>query len=279
MQLRCVIIVYTIFMKSMEAHLNQHSKIGIFDSGLGGLSVVHTIQSLMPNESFVYIGDSQNAPYGTKDKMEVLTLSKNICDTFIEMDVKAIVVACNTATSAAINMLRDAYDIPIIGMEPAIKPALEQKEGKILVLATDMTLKEEKFMKLLDQHDKSYRVVPKPAPELVSVVENHIDDLELINRTVHAFLNEVEQTVEAVVLGCTHFIVLKDIIQAYFGDHVDIYDGNMGTAMQLKNILEANQLRNTDQSLGTIEIYNTKGEDFVEKSKNILSIFESRDTK
>ncbi len=259
--------------------MNQHSKIGIFDSGLGGLSVVHTIQSLMPNESFVYIGDSQNAPYGTKDKMEVLTLSKNICDTFIEMDVKAIVVACNTATSAAINMLRDAYDIPIIGMEPAIKPALEQKEGKILVLATDMTLKEEKFMKLLDQHDKSYRVVPKPAPELVSVVENHIDDLELINRTVHAFLNEVEQTVEAVVLGCTHFIVLKDIIQAYFGDHVDIYDGNMGTAMQLKNILEANQLRNTDQSLGTIEIYNTKGEDFVEKSKNILSIFESRDTK
>jgi glutamate racemase len=130
--------------------LNKNSSIGVFDSGLGGLSVLATLQKLLPNESYIYVGDSKNAPYGTKSKEEVLELSRQICNQLVSLDVKAIVIACNTATSAAVNQLREEYDIPIIGMEPAVKPALRQSKGKVAVLATEMTLKEEKFQKLIE---------------------------------------------------------------------------------------------------------------------------------
>ena len=130
--------------------LNRQSRIGIFDSGLGGISVLYEIHKLLPNESIVYYGDSGNAPYGVKSKEVVYELSKNICDYLIENEgVKAIVIACNTATSAAVDKLRGQYNIPIIGMEPAIKPAIVGTKGAIVVLATEMTLKEEKFNNLL----------------------------------------------------------------------------------------------------------------------------------
>lgn len=257
--------------------MDKFSKIGVFDSGLGGLSVLHTIRQIMPNESLIYIGDSKNAPYGIKEKSEVLSLSKQVCNTLIENDVKAIVIACNTATSAAVNELRSAYDIPIIGMEPAIKPALRQTDGKVLVLATEMTLKEEKFQQLLDSLEEGYRVIKWPAPEWVELVENHMSDTIRVRSEVEELLSKVTEKVDAVVLGCTHFIFLKPLIRAYYNNKVEIFDGNMGTALQLKNLLESNHCLNDQIDVGSINIINTKSDVFVEKSYEMFDWLEKRD--
>jgi glutamate racemase len=257
--------------------MDKFSKIGVFDSGLGGLSVLHTIRQIMPNESLIYIGDSKNAPYGTKEKSEVLDLSKQVCNTLISNDVKAIVIACNTATSAAVNELRSTYDIPIIGMEPAIKPALRQTEGKVLVLATEMTLKEEKFQQLVESLEEGYRIIKMPAPEWVELVENHMSDTDRVQKEVDGFLNKVTEKIEAVVLGCTHFIFLKPYIRTHYKDKVEIFDGNMGTALQLKNLLESHNWLNDQPKAGSVEILNTKSELFVEKSYEMFNWLETRD--
>lgn len=257
--------------------LDKFSKIGVFDSGLGGLSVLHTIRQIMPNESLIYIGDSGNAPYGTKEKSEVLNLSKKVCDILVSKDVKAIVIACNTATSAAVNELRRAYDIPIIGMEPAIKPALRQTEGKVLVLATEMTLKEEKFQQLVDSLEEGYRIIKMPAPEWVGLVENHMSESDYVKKEVEGFLDKVTDKIDAVVLGCTHFIFLKSYIKAYYKEQVEIFDGNMGTALQLKNLLESHKWLNDKSEVGSIEIINTKSDVFVEKSYEMFDWLEMRD--
>lgn len=254
--------------------LDKKSKIGIFDSGLGGLSVLHTLSELLPNESFIYIGDSKNAPYGTKTKEEVFELSKKICDDLIAYDVKAIVIACNTATSAAVSQLRDLYSIPIIGMEPAIKPALKQSSGPVVVIATEMTLKEEKFLKLVDSLDDGYRIVKLPAPEWVDCVENHMADVQYVETCVDSFLMQHIPKAQNIVLGCTHYIFLKDYIRSYYDDKIEIFDGNVGTALQLKNTLEsldclAEEKETTDTE--RIVVFNTKSEDNVTKSYNMLA--------
>lgn len=256
--------------------MDKYSKIGIFDSGLGGLSVVDTIRELLPDEDLIYIGDSANAPYGTKDKSEVLRLSQNICNDLISKDVKAIVIACNTATSAAVSTLRSDYNLSIIGMEPAIKPALIQTDGKILVLATEMTLNEEKFNHLADLLDEAHRIIKMPVPEWVDLVENHLDDEEVVIKGVAEVLNRVETPIEGVVLGCTHYIFLKNHIDAYFEGKIKIFDGNMGTALQLKNMLDANGLLKKGTGQGRVEIENTRSESYVNKSKALVEWLEMR---
>lgn len=252
--------------------MNNNSKIGVFDSGLGGLSVLHTLQTLLPNESFIYYGDSVNAPYGVKTKDEVFELSKAICDALVEKNVKAIVIACNTATSAAVERLRVLYDIPIIGMEPAIKPALKHSTGQVAVLATEMTLKEEKFQKLVEALEDGYRIEKIPAPEWVDCVENHLFDEAYVQSCVNDFLETHISKVNAIVLGCTHYVFLKNRISDYYGGKVEIFDGNMGTALQLKNTLMSRDLVKDDTLAPTLEIINTKSSDYVEKSHELLSL-------
>ena len=260
--------------QSKTDSVHKKQKIGIFDSGLGGISVLSAIKKVLPNESYLYIGDSAHAPYGVKTKEEVFELSKNICDEMIESGVKAIVIACNTATSAAVTRLRDLYDISIIGMEPAVKPALEQVKGKIHVFATEMTLKEEKFQRLIDQLGDGHRIVKVPAPIWVDCVENHLADESYVRRCVYDYLEEHAPKSEGIVLGCTHFIFLKNYILEYYQNQIEIFDGNMGTAIQLKNTLNSSHLSNDSKEIGTIEIRNTKSEEYVQKSKELLAILE-----
>ncbi len=259
----------------MVLSLDKKSRIGIFDSGLGGLSVLHTLSQLLPNESFIYIGDSKNAPYGTKTKEEVFELSKVICDQLIENDVKAIVIACNTATSAAVNQLRDIYRIPIIGMEPAIKPALKQAIGQVVVIATEMTLKEEKFLKLVDSLEDGYRIVKLPAPEWVDCVENHMYDVDYTKTCVDSFLQQHMPMVENIVLGCTHFFFLKAYINDFYGGKIEIFDGNIGTALQLKNTLSSidclSEYKDHEKNETRIIILNSKSDDNVTKSYEMLT--------
>lgn len=252
--------------------LDQYGKIGIFDSGLGGLSVLKSIKAYMPYESLIYIGDSLNAPYGSKTKEEVYQLSKAICDRFIEADVKAIVIACNTATSAAADRLRELYTVPIIGMEPAIKPALNKVEGRIYVFATEMTLKEEKFNALVDKFDLEHRIIKCPAPEWVQVVEESFENVDLVREAIRDKLSQYDISInDGIVLGCTHFIFLRKYIEDFLGGQIEIFDGNMGTALQLKNILSHNNsLMGETRQPATLEIINTKSEELVVLSKKLV---------
>ena len=161
---------------------NKEKAIGVFDSGLGGISVLKELVKSMPNENFIYYGDSANAPYGIKTKEEITARCEDIIEFFIKQGVKAIVIACNTATSAAANILRKKYsNLPIIGMEPALKVAADgKKDNTIVVMATPLTLKEEKFNNLMAKYDDENTVIKMPCPELVKIVENDLIDNEEI---------------------------------------------------------------------------------------------------
>lgn len=244
--------------------------IGIFDSGLGGISVLKTAVKLLPGESFIYYGDSKNAPYGTKTKEEVFQLSKNICDFLVSKGVKAIVVACNTATSAAIKDLRRLYDIPIIGMEPALKPAIESNQGgHIAVMATPMTLKEEKFRLLLERLSSDVKVYKIPAPKIVELVEAGMANTSLMDEVVRDYFQDIPlASLESVVLGCTHFIFIKDSVKK-ISENISLFDGNEGTIHQL-----IRKIKLSNESNPTLEIINSGGKLYEERSYDLFRSLE-----
>lgn len=253
---------------------NRSLAIGIFDSGMGGISVLADIIKLMPNEKYIYYGDSKNAPYGTKTPEEVKELSIKICDFFISKGVKAIVVACNTATSAAINELRKRYDIPIIGMEPALKPAIElELDGKTVVMATAMTLKEKKFSALMCKYGKKLEIIKLPCPKLVQLIESGIMEGEVALDSIRNCFKGVNmEEISSIVLGCTHYVFLRDDINEFAGAKARIIDGNKGTARHLKNVLkEKKLLKATGENEVSLEIYNSKEDrHIIELSKKLL---------
>ncbi len=199
---------------------------------------------LLPNERFVYFGDNKNAPYGTRPEEEILDLSKRCVDFLISKNAKAIVIACNTATSAAAACFRNNMDIPIIGMEPALKPAsLMRKNGKIAVLATNATLRQNKFRLLMQKYGE--HAFPLPAPGLVEFVERG----ELDGKALEAYLEGLfspyrDIPIDGVVLGCTHYVFLKHMISKSVPGAF-LVDGNEGTARQLANVLNQRGLLRT----------------------------------
>ena len=241
----------------------KNNPIGFFDSGVGGLSVMREAISIMPNENFIYFGDSKNAPYGTKTLEEVTELSFNIVDFLMQKNVKAIVIACNTATSAAVEKIREKFsDIPIIGIEPAIKPAINSKrEGKIIVMATPMTLKEKKFNRLLSTLNTDERIISLPCAGLVEFVEKGIlcgDGLEkYLTKKLSPYLNE---PISSIVLGCTHFPFVKEAIRNIVGKDIPLIDGSLGTSMELKRKLEEKHILNNNTCNGSIKIYNSNND-------------------
>ncbi len=252
--------------------MKRQYPIGVFDSGLGGLSVVKTIKQLLPSESIYYYGDSLNAPYGEKLALDVLQRSEHVVQKLLKKPVKAIVIACNTATSAAAEHLRKAYpNTIIIGMEPAIKPALVKvKSAKICVLATAMTLRESKFNALINQLNAAERIVKCPAPQLVEYVESGANDSVLLRQILDEIVTVDKTHFGAVVLGCTHYLFVKDAIQDYFGSDIPIYDGNVGTVIHLKNELIKHNLLAQSSAKASLTIENSAGQKIVDKSYQLL---------
>ena len=189
---------------------NKNKAIGVFDSGLGGVSVLKELVQAMPNEKFLYYGDSANAPYGIKTKEEITERCVDIIEFFLAKGVKAIVIACNTATSAAANMLREKYShLPIIGMEPALKVAADGKiDNTIVVMATPLTLKETKLNDLMARYSDDNTVIKMPCPELVNIVENDLlDDEEVAVLQLQDYYKELDMsTITSVDLECSHFV-------------------------------------------------------------------------
>ena len=242
--------------------MTSTAPIGVFDSGLGGISVARELRRDMPNERVLYFGDSANAPYGTKTPEHVRELSEHIMERFARQGVKAVVIACNTATSVAANALRDRYDFPIIGMEPALKVACDRGEGhrqRVIVAATNLTLRERKFAVLMDRFKADHTIFPEPFPDLVEIVEHgRLDDHALVMRTLHRYFDQYDlSTIDAVVLGCTHFVFYRDYFRELLPDSAAIIDGNLGTVRHLGVVLESLGKLAPEDAQGGIELTNS----------------------
>ena len=218
--------------------MKKSDYIAVFDSGLGGLSVLQELQKLMPQERYLYFGDRKNAPYGRKTTEEVRNLTLQAARRLMEKGCKALVVACNTATAAAIVQLRQAYpDKVVVGIEPALKPAAETfPDGPIGIMATEVTLREEK-LSLLMEHYPNTALLRIPAPGLVALIE--------AEKPVEGLLNEIlspyKGQLKALVLGCTHYPLVKAEIQKLLPDVV-LFDGGAGTARQTRRLLAEQDL-------------------------------------
>ncbi len=233
--------------------------IGVFDSGVGGISVLREMVALMPNENFIYFGDSLNAPYGTKSVTDVQDLTIKNAEMLLEMGAKAIVIACNTATSVGAEILRKKYpDIPIVGVEPALKPAvLHQENSKILVMATDITIREQKFRELLNKYSPKGEIYLLPCPGLMDWVEKGILEGKEVENFVDNLLMPYKNRVDSIVLGCTHYPFLKNVIKKVMGEKVKLFDGGEGTARELLRRLKCMNIQNTGQNMGNIKLLNS----------------------
>lgn len=233
-------------------------RIAVFDSGIGGITVLNEAINSMPENDYIYYADTLNVPYGTKPKFQVKEIIFKAVDFISKLDIDALVIACNTATSVAADELRSIYPFPIIGMEPAVKPALKigkESSSRILVFATPLTLKEHKFINLIEEIDNEKIVDFLPLPELVEYAEtfNFTEETfySYINNKLRAFdLNSYS----AIVLGCTHFVLYKDLFIKYLPPHISVIDGNKGTVAQLKRVLET-QTPSCNISSGSIAFY------------------------
>ncbi len=227
--------------------------VGVFDSGLGGISVLKAIRRQLPKENLLYFADKENAPYGNKSDEEILALTRRGADILIRNGAKAIVIACNTATSVAAEVLRCELDTLVIGLEPAIKPAFFNcKIGKILVLATPVTISHGKFQHLLSFLDSS-RFVCVAAPELVPYVEsgmhNRAKAIEYLKELLAPY---IEIKFCACVLGCTHFPFVKEEITEALGYCVPFFDGALGAARELDRRLCELGLLNKSAERGSV---------------------------
>ena len=242
--------------------------IGVFDSGVGGISALQAMIRLLPQEHFIYYGDTANAPYGTKKTDEVIACVREVTNRLLARNIKALVIACNTATGAAASTLRRELDIPVIGMEPALKPASElRKSGDILVLATPLTLHQEKFNKLMEKYGEG--AVRVPCTGLMELVEQeNWEACRLYLKQVFAVYDL--KRVDAVVLGCTHYVFLKDMIRKMLPDHIAITEGSDGTARQLKRVLVRNRMLREDGE-GLVELETSGRQEDIEKMHRLLN--------
>jgi glutamate racemase len=216
--------------------------IGFFDSGIGGLTVLHEALKILPNEHYLYFADSDNAPYGVRSREDVRQLVFNAIRFLAEKQVKAIVIACNTATSVAIEDLRKQYTFPIIGMEPAVKPAVEAAAPKkVLVFATELTLREEKLHRLVAKVDAEELVEYMPLQELVRYAEQFEFSPDIIIPYLQQKFAGIDfNEYGAVVNGCTHFIFFNDSLRKVLPPHIRIIDGNAGTVKNLQKKIAGN---------------------------------------
>lgn len=247
--------------------------VAVFDSGLGGISVLAELVRELPHEDFIYFGDCANAPYGTRSVDEVRELTFAVYKRLKKENIKACVIACNTATSAAARELRLAYpDDIIVGVEPALKPAAVCKpHPTVAVLATPLTLSEEKFSSLLERYSQDARVIPFACPGLVEFVEDGITE----GAELEAFLSDMlepltHEKLDAVVLGCTHYPFVREAISHILGEDVVLFDGSVGTARETRRRLAESGLLSPSEEQGSVVFMDSNYPDVIDpKASNV----------
>lgn len=258
----------------------KQAPIAVFDSGLGGLSVLRKLIRQLPNEDFLYFGDSLNAPYGARSTQSIRTLTLEHGSRLIDQGAKALVIACNTATSAAVQELRLRYPEKIIvGIEPALKPAVDRFPGeRILVMATDATLREEKFSALMGRFSQLCTIIKCPCPGLVEFVERGERNSPALLQHLQRILSpHLEPLPRAIVLGCTHYPFLTEAIRQTVGPVPELFDGADGTAKECRRRLEEGQLLNREGT-GSICLTNSADDPrLIALSHSLLSLPYSAD--
>lgn len=238
--------------------MNSTSPIGIFDSGIGGVSVLRAVRELLPGENVIYFGDSANLPYGEKSMEKIRALSERVVKFLLENDCKLIVIACNTASAAALRYLRDKYtSVTFIGMEPAVKPAAEQTQsGVVGVIATTATFQGELFASVVERFAQNVKVLHQPCPGLVQQIEAGKLDTPDTEKMLRGWLEPMmEQGIDALVLGCTHYPFVTPLLKKILGENVRIIDPAPAVARRVKYLLEQQNLLNASNEKGETKLY------------------------
>ena len=247
--------------------------VGVFDSGVGGISVLKELYQVMPQEHYIYFGDSKNAPYGTRPVEEIRSLTIANVKFLLEQGVKGIVVACNTATAAAVRTLRGMYpDIPLVGIEPAVKPAaLKAGHPTILVMATPMTIKGEKYKALMMRYEQKADIIGLPCPGLVEFVESGNTEGADLKIFLEDLLAPYLREIDSIVLGCTHYPFVRRLIEEIAGERVRIFDGGLGTAREMRRRLEVAGLLTSRKGNGSVIFENSLAtEEEIELSRTLF---------
>lgn len=240
--------------------LRNQQPIGIFDSGIGGLSISQQIKHHLPNENLLYVADTLHAPYGDKSTEFITQRVNDIADWFIKQQAKAIVVACNTATVNAIDQLRYRVDIPVIGVEPAIKPAAKHSiNDKVAILVTQATAKNPRFLALVEKYQNNCQVFIQPCPGLVEAIELGKESSAHCYLLLEKYLTPLlKNGVDTIVLGCTHYPFVTDAIQKICGKQIKIMETALPVTEQLKRQLIVHQIANPQDISGSITFYSSQ---------------------
>lgn len=222
----------------------NNSPIGMFDSGIGGITILNSIKKILPNENIIYFSDNLNSPYGNKSKKEILKLSVKNTKFLIDKGCKIIVVACNTATTNSIKELRSEFKIPFVGIEPAIKPAaMQTKSGLIGILATKGTLSSGLFGSTTNDYASEIKIIEKNAEGLVELIEKGFIDGNKIEKNLKKYLFPmVDKGIDHLVLGCTHYPLLIKTIRSLIPKNIKIIDSGKAVAKQTKKLIEKNNI-------------------------------------
>lgn len=237
----------------MEIDVRKSAPIGVFDSGVGGLTVAREIMRHLPNENIVYFGDTARVPYGSKSKETIIRYARQIIHFLQSQDVKAIVIACNTASALALEVVREEFDIPILGVvEPGARAALAVTEtGKVGVIGTEATVRSAMYEKVIQGLDSSVEVVAKACPLFVPLVEEGFKKHHVTDEIIDYYLESMKESdIDALILGCTHYPLLRSKIREYVGDKITLVNPAYETAMDLKLLLEEKELANEKREEG-----------------------------
>lgn len=247
---------------------HSNSPVGIFDSGVGGISVLRAVREQMPEESIIYFGDQGHIPYGPRPMEQIRRFSEAITNFLLEHKAKIIVVACNTASAAALKYLREKFpNVQFVGMEPAVKPAAEHTQtGKVGVLATPTTFQGALYASVVERFANGVELLQNTCPGLVQQIEQgNLSGKETRRILEDALLPMLAKNIDTVVLGCTHYPFVIPLIQQIVGDNVRVIDPAPAVAKQTGRLLEAKGMRNRSESKGNIKFY-TSGDPAALKS-------------
>ncbi len=233
----------------------MNKKIGVFDSGIGGLSILNVMKEVLPDEDYIYLADGKNCPYGNKSLDELITITSNIVDYLISNNVKIIVIACNTATTKCMKLLREKYpDMIFVGTVPAIKVASDNNYKNTLVMATPGTIESERTEELVrDNKREDQNIYLVSCEGLAESIENK-DDKRIDEILNNIYLEYKDKNIDSIVLGCTHYPFIKDKIKKYF--NVDLLDGSLGVSREVKRQLELHNLLSNEGS-GEVTMINS----------------------
>ena len=246
----------------MNSNTARTSPIGVFDSGVGGLSILREIRKILPAENLVYLADTAHCPYGIKPVEEIRERTLQVTDFLVSLAVKAVVVACNSACEAGLNRIRDKYPkLPVVGVEPAVKPAHQETHNGIIgVLATELTINGERLSHLIAKYGDGIKILTQPAPRLVELVEDGELESMKAESILHQYLDPLlDQGIDTLVLGCTHYPFLRPMIEKICGPKVTVLDTGLAIARQTSKLLAESELSNSSTTVGQ-DIFYTSGD-------------------